>query len=150
MAGVSMTHIPYKGDAPALQDVMAGVAQVNFAGLPAAISATASGRVRIIAVTSPKRVPQLPDVPTVAESGLKDYSVLTWYGVFTTGGTPAPVVKRLASEIGQVVNQPSVREAIIKLGNEPAPSTPEEFTKLFLSDVERWGKLVRTLGIKAD
>ena len=150
MAGVSMTHIPYKGDAPALQDVMAGVAQVNFAGLPAAIAATASGRVRIIAVTSPKRVPQLPDVPTVAESGLKDYSVLTWYGVFTTGGTPAPVVKRLASEIGNVVNQPSVRDAIIKLGNEPAPSTPEEFTKLFLSDVERWGKLVRALGIKAD
>jgi tripartite-type tricarboxylate transporter receptor subunit TctC len=150
MAGVSMTHIPYKGDAPALQDVMAGLAHVNFAGLPAAISALASGRVRIIAVTSPKRVPQLPDVPTVAESGLKDYSVLTWYGVFTTGGTPAPVVKRLASEIGQVVNQPGVRDAIVKLGMEPAPSTPEEFAKVFHADMERWGKIVRGLGLKAD
>lgn len=150
MAGVSMTHIPYKGDAPALQDVMAGLAQVNFAGLPAAIAATASGKVRIIAVTSPKRVPQLPNIPTVAESGLPDYSVLTWYGVFTTGGTPAPVVKRLASEIGQVVQQPAVRDAIVKLGMEPAPSTPEEFAKVFHGDMERWGKMVRTLGIKAD
>ncbi|HEX7890473.1 MAG TPA: tripartite tricarboxylate transporter substrate binding protein [Ramlibacter sp.] len=150
MAGVSMTHIPYKGDAPALQDVMAGLAQVNFAGLPAAIAATASGKVRIIAVTSPQRVPQLPTVPTVAESGLPDYTVLTWYGVFTTGGTPAPVVKRLASEIGQVVKQPAVRDAIVKLGMEPAPSTPEEFAKVFQGDMERWGKMVRALGIKAD
>ncbi|MBC5766852.1 tripartite tricarboxylate transporter substrate binding protein [Ramlibacter sp. GTP1] len=150
MAGVSITHIPYKGDAPALQDVMAGLAHVNFAGLPAAIAATASGKVRIIAVTSPKRVPQLPNIPTVAESGLPDYSVLTWYGVFTTGGTPAPVVKRLATEIGQVVNQPAVRESIVKLGMEPAPSTPEEFAKLFQADMDRWGRMVRTLGIKAD
>ena len=150
MAGVSMTHIPYKGDAPALQDVMAGLAQVNFAGLPAAIAATASGKVRIIAVTSPNRVPQLPNVPTVIESGLKDYVVLTWYGVFTTGGTPAPVVKRLAAEIGQVVRQPAVTDAIVKLGMEPAPSTPEEFAKVFQGDMERWGKMVRTLGIKAD
>lgn len=150
MANVNMAHIPYKGDAPALQDVMAGIAHVNFAGLPAAIAATSSGKVRIIAVTSPKRVPQLPNIPTVAESGLPDYAVQTWYGVFTTGGTPLPVVKRLASEIGQVVNQPSVREAIVKLGMEPAPSTPEEFAKVFQADMERWGAMVRKLGIKAD
>ncbi len=150
MANVGMTHIPYKGDAPALQDVMAGLAHVNFAGLPAAIAATASGRVRIIAVTSPRRVPQLPHIPTVAESGLPDYAVQTWYGVFTTGGTAAPVVKRLASEIGQVINQPAVRESIIKLGMEPAPTTPDEFAKIFQADLDHWGKMVRTLGVKAD
>lgn len=150
MAGVFITHIPYRGDAPAMQDVMAGVAQLTFASLPSAISAAQGGRVRIIAVTSPKRVPQLADVPTVGESGLPKYEVLTWYGVFTTGGTPAPVVKRLAAEIGTVLRQPGVRDAIIKLGMEPAPSTPEEFSKIVLHDMERWGKVVRSVGIKVD
>ena len=150
LAGIAMTHVPYRGDAPAMQDVMAGVAQLTFASLPSAISAMQSGKVRIIAVTSPKRVPQLQDIPTVSESGLPNYEVLTWYGMFTTGGTPAAVVKRLAAEIGTVLHQPAVREAILKLGMEPAPSTPEEFTRIVQGDMERWGKVVRSVGIKVD
>lgn len=150
MTGIHMTHVPYRGDAPAMQDVMAGVAQLTFASLPSAIAAQQGGRVRIIAVTGPKRVPQLPNVPTVSESGLPQYEVLTWYGVFTTGGTPEPVVRRLAAEVGQVLKQPAVRDAIIKLGMEPAPSTPEEFTKVVHGDMERWGKVVRAVGIKID
>jgi tripartite-type tricarboxylate transporter receptor subunit TctC len=150
MAGLHMTHVPYRGDAPALQDVMAGVAQLTFASLPSAIAAAQSGKVRIIAVTGPKRVPQLAHVPTVSESGLPQYEVLTWYGLFTTGHTPAPVVKRLAAEVAQVLKQPAVREAILKMGMEPVGSTPEEFTKVVLHDMERWGKVVRAVGVKVD
>jgi tripartite-type tricarboxylate transporter receptor subunit TctC len=150
MAGLHMTHVPYRGDAPAMQDVMAGVAQLTFASLPSAIAAAQSGKVRIIAVTGPKRVPQLAHVPTVSESGLPQYEVLTWYGLFTTGHTPAPVVKRLAAEVAQVLKQPAVREAILKMGMEPVGSTPEEFTKVVLHDMERWGKVVRAVGVKVD
>ncbi len=150
MAGIDITHVPYRGDAPAMQDVMAGQAQLTFASLPSALAGAASGKVRIIAVTGPRRVPSLPNVPTVAESGLPGYEVETWYGVFTTGGTPSAVVQRLASEVVQVVNQPPVREAIIKMGMEPAPSGAEEFTQLVQRDMERWGKVVRAVGIKVD
>jgi tripartite-type tricarboxylate transporter receptor subunit TctC len=150
MAGIDITHVPYRGDAPAMQDVMAGQAQLTFASLPSALAGAASGKVRIIAVTGPKRVASLPNVPTVAESGLAGYEVETWYGVFTTGGTPAAVVNRLSSEVAQVVGQPQVREAIMRMGMEPAPSSAEEFTRVVLRDMERWGKVVRSVGIKVD
>jgi tripartite-type tricarboxylate transporter receptor subunit TctC len=150
MAGIDITHVPYRGDAPAMQDVMAGQAQLTFASLPSALAGAATGKVRIIAVTGPKRVASLPNVPTVSESGLAGYEVETWYGVFTTGGTPAAVVNRLSSEVAQVVNQPQVREAITKMGMEPAPSGAEEFTRTVLRDMERWGKVVRSVGIKVD
>jgi tripartite-type tricarboxylate transporter receptor subunit TctC len=150
MAGIDITHVPYRGDAPAMQDVMAGQAQLTFASLPSALAGAATGKVRIIAVTGPKRVASLPNVPTVSESGLAGYEVETWYGVFTTGGTPAAVVNRLSSEVAQVVNQPQVREAIMKMGMEPAPSSAEEFTRTVLRDMERWGKVVRSVGIKVD
>lgn len=150
MAGVNMAHVPYRGDAPAMQDVMAGQAQLTFASLPSAIAGAATGKVRIIAVTSPKRVASLPNVPTVTESGLPGYEVETWYGVFTTGGTPAPVVNRLAAEIAAVVKQPAVRDAIAKMGMEAAPSTAEEFARIVQGDMERWGKVVRSVGIKVD
>jgi tripartite-type tricarboxylate transporter receptor subunit TctC len=150
MAGIDIAHVPYRGDAPAMQDVMAGQAQLTFASLPSALAGVATGKVRIIAVTGPKRVASLPNVPTVTESGLPGYEVETWYGVFTTGGTPAPVVNRLASEVAQVVGQPHVRETIVKMGMEPAPSNAEEFTRVVQRDMERWGKVVRTVGIKVD
>jgi tripartite-type tricarboxylate transporter receptor subunit TctC len=150
MAGINITHVPYRGDAPAMQDVMAGNAHLTFASLPSAIAGVASGKVRIIAVTGPKRAPALPDVPTVMESGLQGYEVETWYGVFTTGGTPAAVVQRLASEISQVVRQPAVRESILKMGMEPAPSSADEFTRIVQGDMDRWGKVVRSVGIKVD
>jgi tripartite-type tricarboxylate transporter receptor subunit TctC len=150
MAGINITHVPYRGDAPAMQDVMAGNAHLTFASLPSAIAGVQSGKVRIIAVTSPKRAAALPNVPTVMESGLQGYEVETWYGVFTTGGTPAPVVQRLASEIGQVVSQPQVREAIARMGMEAAPAGADEFTRIVHQDMERWGKVVRAVGIKVD
>ena len=150
MAGVRITHVPYRGDAPAMQDVMAGQAQLTFASLPSAIAGVASGKVRIIAVTGPKRVAQLPNVPTVSESGLPGYEVETWYGVFTTGGTPAAVVNRMSSEIGQIVATPEVREAIARMGMEAMPSTAGEFARIVNNDMDRWGKVVRAAGIKVE
>ena len=150
MAGVAMTHIPYRGDAPAMPDVMGGQAQLTFASLPSAIAGAQTNRVRIIAVTSANRVPMLTSTPTVIESGLPGYEVLTWYGVFTTGGTPTAVVNRLAAEIGLVLAQAPVREAISKMGMEAAPSSPEEFSRVVNSDMARWGAVVRSVGIKVD
>lgn len=150
MSKVQMTHVPYRGDAPAMQDVMSGASQLMFASLPAAIAAGQSGRVRIIAVSGPKRVSSLPDVPTVSESGLPGYEVETWYGLFTTGGTPAPVVQRLSREIAEVMANPSVKESIQKMGMEPAPSSPEDLAKLVGTEMARWGKVIQEAGIRID
>jgi tripartite-type tricarboxylate transporter receptor subunit TctC len=150
MAGVSITHIPYRGDAPAMQDVMAGQAQMTFASLPSAKAGADSGKVRILAVTSTKRVETMPNVPTIAESGVPGYEVVSWYGVFTTGGTPMPTVNRLAQEIAAVVAQPSIRDSIAKQGMEPSALGPVEFTQLVNRDAQKWDKVVKTVGIKLD
>ncbi|WP_229722485.1 Bug family tripartite tricarboxylate transporter substrate binding protein [Xylophilus rhododendri] len=150
MAGVFITHIPYRGDAPAMQDVMAGQAQMTFASLPSAKAGADSGKVRILAVTSSKRVETMPNIPTIAESGVPGYEVLSWYGVFTTGGTPMPTVNRLAQEIAAVIAQPAIRESISKMGMEPAALGPVDFTQLVNSDSQKWDKVVKTVGIKLD
>lgn len=150
MAGVFITHIPYRGDAPAMQDVMAGQAQVTFASLPSARAGADTGKVRILAVTSSKRVDALPNVPTVAESGLPGYEVVSWYGVFTTGGTPQPVVNRLAKEIAAVVENPAIRETIGKMGMEASALGPAEFSKLVTADSQKWDKVVKAVGVKLD
>ncbi|KAI3591202.1 BUG/TctC family periplasmic protein [Cupriavidus sp. U2] len=150
MAGVSITHIPYRGDAPAMQDVMAGQAQMTFASLPSAKAGADSGKVRILAVTSARRVETMPNVPTIAESGVPGYEVVSWYGVFTTGGTPMPTVNRLAQEIAAVVAQPSIRESIAKQGMEPSALGPVEFTQLVNRDTQKWEKVVKSVGIKLD
>ncbi|MDT6961380.1 MULTISPECIES: Bug family tripartite tricarboxylate transporter substrate binding protein [Cupriavidus] len=150
MAGVSITHIPYRGDAPAMQDVMAGQAQMTFASLPSAKAGADTGKVRIIAVTGSKRVETMPNVPTIAESGVPGYEVVSWYGVFTTGGTPMPTVNRLAQEIAAVVAQPAIRDTIAKQGMEPSALGPVEFTQLVNRDTQKWEKVVKAVGIKLD
>lgn len=150
MAGVSITHVPYRGDAPAMQDVMAGQAQMTFASLPSAQAGVDSGKVRIIAVTGTKRVETMPNIPTIAESGVPGYEVVSWYGVFTTGGTPMPTVKRLAQEIAAVVAQPAIRDTIAKQGMEPSALGPVEFAQLVNKDSQKWEKVVKQIGIKLD
>lgn len=150
MAGVDIVHVPYKGDAPALADVMSGQTQMTFASLPSALAGVRSGKVRILAVTSAKRVPALPDAPTIAEAGVPGYDFSTWYGVFTTGGTPPAVVDRLAKQIAQIVAQPANAEAIRRLGVEPATSTPAEFRRFVSAEMTRWGKVARDVNVKLD
>jgi len=149
-AGVFITHIPYRGDAPAVQDVMAGQAQMAFTSLPAALAAADTGKVRILAVSSAKRVSSLPNVPTVAEGGVPGYDVLSWYGVFTTGGTPMPTVNRLSQEIATIVNQPAFRDAVTKMGVEPSAMNAAQFTELVNSDMQKWDQLVKAIGVKLD
>jgi tripartite-type tricarboxylate transporter receptor subunit TctC len=150
MAGVDIAHVPYKGDAPAMTDVMAGQTDMTFASLPSAIAGAKTGKVRILAVTSSTRVKAMPDIPTVAEAGLPGFDVATWYGVFTTGGTPPAVVESIAREVAKVVEQPEAREALMKQGVEPATSKPTEFRQFVNSEMDRWGKVVRTVGIKVN
>jgi tripartite-type tricarboxylate transporter receptor subunit TctC len=150
MADVNIVHVPYKGDSPALADVMSGQTQMTFASLPSALSGVRSGKVRILAVTSARRVPALPDVPTIAEAGVAGYDFSTWYGVFTTGGTPPAVVERLARQSAQIVAQPATAEAIRRLGVEPATSTPAEFRRFVSAEMTRWGKVARDVGVKLD
>lgn len=150
MAGVFITHIPYRGDAPAMQDVMAGQAQMTFASLPSAKAGADSGKVRILAVTSARRVESMPNIPTIAESGVPGYDVVSWYGVFTTGGTPMTTVNRLAQEIATVVAQPAIRESIARMGMEASALGPAEFTKLVEADSQKWEKVVKSVGIKLD
>jgi tripartite-type tricarboxylate transporter receptor subunit TctC len=150
MAGVFITHIPYRGDAPAMQDVMAGQAQMTFASLPSAKAGADSGKVRILAVTSARRVDSMPNIPTIAESGVPGYDVVSWYGVFTTGGTPMTTVNRLAQEIATVVAQPAIRDSINRMGMEASALGPVEFTKLVEADSQKWEKVVKSVGIKLD
>jgi tripartite-type tricarboxylate transporter receptor subunit TctC len=149
MAGVDIAHIPYKGDAPAMTDLMSGQVHMTFATLPSAIAGVKTGKVRMLAVTSNHRVKALPDVPTIAESGVPGFNVETWYGVFTTGKTPAAVAEAIAKEVGKVVAQPEVQAALLKQGVEPVTNTPAEFSKFFTAEVERWTKVVRAIGLQA-
>jgi tripartite-type tricarboxylate transporter receptor subunit TctC len=150
MTGVSITHVPYRGDAPAMQDVMGGQAQMTFASLPSARAGADTGKVRILAVTGSKRVESMPNVPTVAESGVAGYNVVSWYGVFTTGGTPQPVVNRLAKEIATAIEQPATRDAIAKMGMEASSLGPAGFSELVDADSQKWEKIVKVAGIKLD
>jgi len=148
MAGIDIVHVPYRGDAPAMQDVMGGQAQLAFASLPSAKAGVDTGKVRILAVTRAHRVAAMPDVPTIAESGVPGYEVVSWYGVFTTGGTPMPTVERLAKEIAKTVEAPAVQNAIATMGMEPVTLNPKEFGQLVDADTRKWAAVIKQVGIK--
>ncbi len=150
MAGVKMTTVAYKGDAPAMTDAVAG--QVMLA-LPTVIAAQPflnSGKLKAIAVTTKKRVPALPDVPTVAESGLPGYESVSWGGVMAPGGTPAEVVNKLNAETLRILRLPDVRERLEGLGGEIIGSTPGEFAAYLQSEITKWGSVARAAGVKLD
>ncbi len=146
-AGVKAQHIPYKGSGPALIDLVAGQYHYNFAGMQAAQTLVRSGKLRGIAVTTPKRVPSMPDVPAVAEV-LPGFEVVGWYGVMGPARLPKPIVTRLHDELVKILNTPDVRERIVSDGSEPVGSTPEEFRQYLLADLAKWAKLVKESGAK--
>jgi tripartite-type tricarboxylate transporter receptor subunit TctC len=149
MTGVQATHIPYKGTGPALVDLLAGRYDFNFAGLQGAQPLVRGGRLRAIAITTPARVPSLPDLPAVAEV-LPGYSVVGWYGVLAPAKLPAPILARLHEEFVRILNTPEVRERIVSDGSEPAGTTPEQFRAFLAADVAKWSKLVKESGAKLD
>jgi tripartite-type tricarboxylate transporter receptor subunit TctC len=148
--GVQMQHVPYKGSAPALTDLIGGQVQLIFDSMPSAMPHVKSGRVRALAVTTAKRSPTVPDLPTIAESGVPGFDISTWYGVWAPAGTPKDIVNKIAAEIAKALHQPAVRERLAALGAEPVGNTPEEFAAYCQSELAKWSKIVRESGAKAD
>jgi len=150
MAGVDMQHIPYKGSPAALQDVVSGQVTMTFDNITTAWPLAKAGKLRALAVTTAKRSPIAPDVPTLAEAGLAGYEIGSWQGVFAPAGTPVDVVKRLNTEIVKIINMPDVREKLVGLGAEPVGNTPDEFAALVKSEVVKWAAVVKQSGARVD
>ena len=145
-----LTHLPYKGAAPAIIDVMGGQVQINFSTIVTAMPYAQSGRLQFIAVTSPQRAQVLPAVPTIAESGLPKYEALGWYVLMVRAGTPAPVLARIHSGIVGALKDAAVRERLIKDGAEVVGNTPEEAARFLKAEIARWGAVVKSAGIKPE
>ena len=150
LAGATFTHIPYKGDAPAMTELMGGriVASVN--SLPGALGQIRGGRVRSIGISSAQRVPTLPDVPTVAEQGYPDAVTATWFGLIVRSGTPKDIVARLNTEFNTALALPDVREKLSDRGMTPVGGSSETYTAFIRSENERWSKVVKARGIKIE
>ena len=146
---VDWTHIPYKGGGPLSTDGIAGHVPVTLATYALWAPHIASGRLRALAVTSPKRMPQLPDVPTVAEQGLPDFEAQAWWGMLGPAGIPADIVARMNAELAKVLKLPAVQERLTQMGVQVTASSPEDFGKFVRNEVDRWGKVVRENNIKA-
>lgn len=149
-AKTAMLHVPYKGGAPALADVMGGQVDAYFANAGSALGYVQSGQLRALAVTSRARMAALPDVPTVAESGVPAFEVLEWNGFFVPKGTPARIVERLSQEIQAAVRDPATKTRLLKLGVDPVGGTPAEFSAFIAAQAGRWGELVKTNKITAE
>jgi tripartite-type tricarboxylate transporter receptor subunit TctC len=150
VTGAKLVHVPYKGVNLAMQDVLAGNVHLVFIGIPAAAPHIKAGKLRGLAVVAPQRSSALPDVPTVAEAGLKDFEVTTWYGVLAPAGTPQPVVRRLNAELVKLMHAPEMKEKLTATGTEPLTSTPEEFAAYIKREIAKWGDVIRKAGVKAD
>ncbi len=150
VAGVKLVHVPYKGVNLAMNDVLAGQIQLVVIGVPAAGPHIKAGRLRALAVIAPQRLPALPDVPTVAEAGLPNFEVTTWYGVLAPAGTPKAIVGRLNSELVRIMHSPELKDRLAAMATEPATGTPEEFAEFIKRETAKWGEVVRQAGLKAD
>lgn len=149
-AGVQMQHVPYKGSSPALTDLIGGQVQVMFDSLPSSMPFVKSGALRAVAVTTARRVAALPNVPTIAESGLPGFDISTWYGMWAPAGTPPALLHRLSSEIAAIVRLPEVREQFAGLGAEPVGDTPEEFSAFTRSELAKWSRIVKQSGARLE
>ena len=150
MAGVQLTHVPYKGTGPATADLIGGQVQIAFLGIPTVLPHIRSGKLRVLATTGKRRSPELPGVPTVDEAGVAGYELSPWYGLLAPAGTPGAVVTRLASEVIRIVRDPAMREQLSAQGAEPAGGAPEEFARTLRAETATWTKVVRDAGIRAD
>jgi len=150
LAGVDIVHVPYKGNAQALNDVVGGQVDLIFSALPPVLPLAKAGKVRILGVGMPQRVRAAPELPTIAEQGLPGYEMWTWYGVFATGGTPAEIIERLSRELRAALADAKVREQIEAQGAEPSASAPAEFRALIAAEIEKWTRIVKSAGIKAE
>jgi|KBSSwiStaDraftv2_1062776.scaffolds.fasta_scaffold17271_4 tripartite-type tricarboxylate transporter receptor subunit TctC len=149
-AGTKAVHVPYKGSAQALSDLVGGQIQLDFDTTSSAMAFIKGGKVKALAVMSPKRTPELPDVPTLAEAGLPGVEMTTWYGLFVTAGTPKEVVNRLYAETMKALQMPDVQKRLLGLGGEPGNATQEQFATLVKSDYDRFGRLIKDANVKLE
>lgn len=149
MAGIRMTHIPYKGSGAAMADLLSGQVQFYAPNLFLGLPFVRAGKLHSLGVTTPQRSPIALDLPTIAESGLPGYDVSTWFGVFVPGGTPRAVVNQLNQALGEIVKLRHLQERLARDGLTPVASTPEEFANEIARDTEKYGKVIRALGIQA-
>jgi len=150
MAGIRMVHIPYKGSPPAVTDLLAGEVALMFSPSSTVLPHVKSGRLRALAVTTAARLPSLPELPTVAESGLKGYETITWFGFVAPAKTPQAIVARLNAEIVKVLALPEVRNPFAIQGIEVIGGTPEQFASYIRDEITKWAKVIRLSGAKAD
>ena len=149
-AKVDIVHVPYKGTGPMVTDLMGGQTQLTFNGVPPIIGQIKGGKLRPLAVGSAKRVPSLPDVPTIAESGYPGFETSQWYGILLPAGTPAPIVERLHREIVAALAKPETTKRIVEDGGVAVGNSPAEFAALIAREEKRWGEVVRGAGVKPD
>jgi tripartite-type tricarboxylate transporter receptor subunit TctC len=148
--GLKMTHVPYKGTAPALADLMGGHIQVMFDTMSAMLPQVRAGKIRALGLSSATRWPTAPDIPTIAEAGVPGFVSGSWAGVLAPGGTPKPIVDRLSSEIAKIVRLPDVRTRLAELGVEPSGNTPSEFRAFMEAEVTRWAAVIEQAKIRLD
>ena len=149
-AGINMIHVPYKGSAPALTDIVAGQVSVMFDNLPSCLPFIKSGRLKALAVSSTARSRALPELPTVAESGVPGFDVTVWFAVLAPAATPRDIVNRLNGEIIKAIKTPDMRERLAQQGAEPVGNTSDEFAAVIKRDLAKWAKVVKDAGIKLD
>ena len=150
LAGIKMTHVPYKGSGQAVTDILGGHVQVMFSGFSSTLAHIKAGRLRALAVTGPKRSPALADVPTIAEQGFPGVEATAWYGVLAPAGTPKPVITRLHDELVKILKQSDVVQRLDGLGFEIVGSTPEQFSAYIRSEIKKWEKVVKASGARPD
>ncbi|HEX3137590.1 MAG TPA: tripartite tricarboxylate transporter substrate binding protein [Casimicrobiaceae bacterium] len=150
MTGVDMMHVPYKGSAPALTDLMGGQVQLMFDNLPSSLAQIKAGKLRAIAVTSAQRSPALPNIPTIAESGLPGFEASSWFGLLAPAGTPPAIVARVNADVNEWLQTAEAKEKLLAQGAIPAGGTPEQFAAHIRVETEKWAKVVTVSGAKVD
>ena len=148
LANIDISHIPYKGGAPMLSDLMGSQIQIGFDNLPSSMSLIRAGKVRALAVTTTTRWPAAPEIPTLAEAGVPGYDMSAWFGLFAPGGTPKPLVDDLNKHIVDILKTPEMQKKLLELGAQPVGDTPEQFAAFVRADNKKWQDVAKANNIK--
>ena len=150
MTGIDMQHIPYKGRASAIPDLLGGRVTMMFDNMPSSLPLVREGKLRALGVTSAKRSPAAPDIPTIAESGLPGFEAVSWFALFAPANTPRPIVDKLQAEVSKILKMPDVSKKLMDLGLEPSGSTPDELAAYQKTEIAKWSKVVKDSGAKVE